>query len=301
MSPYVIGSLTARVTTICLLGFALAGCQKGAIPVAGQSDDFTWARKALERNPQLEVLASDAQSGVYTVRNKTTGEVLALKLDDIAAAPVAQLKSPPPALPAAPAAPAVPAEPVASAPPAPNAPAASTPPTTPSVPAPERSPASRSVPATAQNASATTPGYTVEREAGRVRVSGPGVSIVSSGQANTVSAKSESGGRWAEPIICEGRRMIHLDDRDIYVDGDAITARNGCEMYITNSRIVASGTGIVVRGATVHVSNSHIEGANGSFDADDRAKVFVRSSEFHGIPRRTELASVQDQGGNQWR
>ena len=80
--------------------------------------------------------------------------------------------------------------------------------------------------------------------------------------------------------------MIHLDNRNIYVDGDAITVRGGCEMYITNSRIVASGTGIVVHDATVHVSNSHIEGASGSFDADDRAKLYVRSSTFQGVPRR---------------
>ena len=72
-------------------------------------------------------------------------------------------------------------------------------------------------------------------------------------------------------------------------------------MYITNSRIIASGTGIVVRDAVVHVSNSHIEGANGSFDADDRAKLYVRSSTFQGVPKRNELAMVQDQGGNRWR
>ena len=95
--------------------------------------------------------------------------------------------------------------------------------------------------------------------------------------------------------------MLQLDNRNIYVDGDAITVRGGCEMYITNSHIVASGTGIVVQDATVHVSNSHIEGASGSFHADDRAKMYVRGSTFQGVPRRAELATVQDQGGNQWR
>src|SRR5690606_12080999 len=102
-------------------------------------------------------------------------------------------------------------------------------------------------------------------------------------------------------IICEGRRMVHFDNREIYVEGDAITVRDGCEMYITNSTIVASGTGIVVRGGTVHVSNSHVEGAEGSFDADSEAKMFVRASTFRGVPRRSELALVQDQGGNRWR
>jgi len=95
--------------------------------------------------------------------------------------------------------------------------------------------------------------------------------------------------------------MVHLDNREIFVEGDAITVRGGCELYITNSRVVATRTGIVVQDGIVHVSNSHIEGQEGSFDADSRAKVFVRASTFRGLPRRSELAQVQDQGGNRWR
>ena len=94
--------------------------------------------------------------------------------------------------------------------------------------------------------------------------------------------------------------MVHLDGRNIYVDGNAITARGGCELYITNSHIIASGTGIVVQDAVVHISNSRIEGADGSFDAADRARLFVRSSTFQGVPKRTQLAMVTDQGGNRW-
>ena len=95
--------------------------------------------------------------------------------------------------------------------------------------------------------------------------------------------------------------MLHFDNRDVYVDGDAITVRDGCEMFITNSRIVASGTGVTVRNAVVHVSNSHIEGAEGSFDVDADSKMYVRGSTFQGLSRRAELAMVQDQGGNRWR
>jgi hypothetical protein len=80
-----------------------------------------------------------------------------------------------------------------------------------------------------------------------------------------------------------------------------VTVRGGCEVFITNSQIVASGTGIVVQDATVHISNSHIEGANASFQAEDRARMFVRGSTFQGVSRRAELATVQDQGGNRWR
>ena len=143
--------------------------------------------------------------------------------------------------------------------------------------------------------------YTIDRSGGQIRVSGPGVSIVSSGTNAPPAIRRARGRRAVDPFICEGRRTLQLDNRNIYVDGDAITVRGGCEVYITNSHIVASGTGIVVQDAIVHISNSHIEGANASFQADDRAKMYVRGSTFQGVPRRAELAMVQDQGGNQWR
>ena len=95
--------------------------------------------------------------------------------------------------------------------------------------------------------------------------------------------------------------MLHFDNRNIYVEGDAIIARGGCELYITNSRIVADGTGVVVRDAIVHISNSTIEGGAASFDASDASKVYLRGSTFQGLPRRSQQAVVQDQGGNQWR
>jgi hypothetical protein len=107
--------------------------------------------------------------------------------------------------------------------------------------------------------------------------------------------------RTVDPMICEGHRMLHFDSRSIYVDGDAIIARGGCELYITNSRIVAAGTGVVVLDAVVHISNSTIEGSTASFDAGDNARMYLRASTFQGLPRRGERAVVQDQGGNQWR
>jgi hypothetical protein len=126
------------------------------------------------------------------------------------------------------------------------------------------------------------------------------VSIVSSGKGSVTRSPNSAGTRAAEPIICEGKRLLKLDDRNIFVDGDAIIARGGCELYITNSRIVASGTGLIVEDAIVHIANSHIEGVS-AYSASDRAKMFVRTSTFQGVPRRAEFASVLDQGGNQWR
>jgi hypothetical protein len=277
---------------------ALAACNRGEAPksepVAAAANtsanaEIAWARAALERNPDLEIVATDPQSGVVTVKHRSSGEVEAIKASELAAVPASQLKT----------------MRVLEAPP----------------PEPEPGPAqvdsARS--ASQQTAQATAPdtgrgegtsaqtpvqgngGYTIDRSGGQVRVSGPGVSIVSSGTNAAAGSQASAGRRTVDPFICEGRRTLQLDNRDIYVDGDALTVRGGCEVFITNSHIVASGTGIIVQDATVHISNSHIEGASASFQADDRAKMFVRGSTFLGVPRRTELAQVQDQGGNKWR
>jgi hypothetical protein len=304
---YMVRILSPQAVLACAVIVALAACQRSGEqpqsanppanqsaspsgnPSADQSGQFAWARAALERNPQIEVVSADTQSGVVTIRNRRTGDLQVVRVDELAAAPVSQLR----AEAAAPAAPA--AEPQApAAPQEPSTASASTEAATPAQPAAEAAPARTA----AGVATAGTPGYTIERADGQVRVSGPGVSIVSAGPVEPAQrAASQS---LADPIICEGRRMVHLDNRNIYVEGNAIIARGGCELYITNSHISASGTGIVVQDATVHVSNSQIEGADGSFDADDRAKLFVRSSTFQGVPKRTQLATVQDQGGNRW-
>lgn len=312
MSSFVIRSAapfpTARVALSCIALAVLSACSRGgeqASTLPSEPAELTWARAALERNPHYEVLASDTQTRVFTVRDRSTGQVQTINLNDLAAAPIAQLRAPPAIAAPMPA----PEATTAAAPPAPPAPAAAAPAAAaPAAPAPsptttasadegiDNSPA-----AAAERAQAAESNYTIDRTGGKLRVSGPGVSIVSSGRGEARGQANAAGVRASEPIICEGKRLLKLDDRKIYVEGDAIIARGGCELYITNSTIVATGTGLIVEDAIVHVANSHIEGLNGSFNATDRAKMFVRTSTFEGVPRRAEFASVLDQGGNQWR
>jgi len=260
----------------------LAACERGT---ESGSQQMQWARAALERNPNLEVVASDTSSGVFTVRDRMTGQVHAVKLDEIAAAPVAML---------------------AAAPTGAKADSGSgtdeqTAASDEAMPDESATEPAAEPPATAANAPAPLAegkDYTVQRSGNQVKVSGPGFSIVSGGAAPTVSAKGEPGQRTVDPIICEGQRMMHLDGRSIYVEGDAITVRGGCELYITNSRIVASGTGVLVREGTVHIANSYIEGTAASFDAEGDARLYLRDSIFQGVSRRESLAMVEDQGGN---
>jgi hypothetical protein len=298
MSSLATRSLVSRLTLSCIALAVLSACNRGGdqpplIPT--EPPELTWARSALERNPQLEVLASDSQTRVFTVRNRVTGRVETINLNDLAAAPITQLR-------AAAAVPAAGAAPTTLPAPAPAPPMtdAQEPEQVASASEPERQSVDNSPAAAAERAQQAEASYTIDRTGGKVRVSGPGVSIVSTGPTSK-AGPNLAGVRASEPIICEGKRLLKLDDRQIYVDGDAIIARGGCELYITNSHIVASGTGLIVEDAIVHVANSHIEGVNGSFNATDRAKMFVRTSTFTGMPRRAELASVLDQGGNQWR
>lgn len=292
MSRYVSNphSFLMCMTLACTAALALAACNRNPVPSASITE-MQWARIALERNPGIEVVATDAQAQVFTIRNKATGDVQAVKLSELAATPAAYLSAP------------------ASTADTTSTPAESTPATPVAEPAQSQvadTAAQTEAPAT--TAQADTPAqsiepqnYTIERSAGQVKVSGPGVSIVTSGTQANAGAAGEPGQRKVDPIICEGQRMVQLDNRTIYVDGDAVTARGGCELYITNSRIIASGTGVIVRDAVVHIYNSYIEGSAGSFEADGGAKLYVRGSTFHGLSRRDSLASVQDQGGNQWR
>jgi hypothetical protein len=303
MSSLAVHSLPSRLTLSCIALAILSACNRGneqAPLIPTESAELTWARSALERNPQLEVLASDAQTRVFTVRNRASGQIETINLNELAAAPVAQLRAQP--------APAIAAPPAATAPASVAAtdtqqpagvelPAA----TQASATAAQQQVADNSPAAAAERAQVSDANYTIDRTGGQLRVSGPGVSIVSSGTRATTGSQSVAGVRAAEPIICEGKRLLKLDDRNIYVDGNAIIARGGCELYITNSRIIASGTGLIVEDAIVHVANSHIEGVDSSFNAGDRAKMYVRTATFQGVPRRGEFASVLDQGGNQWR
>lgn len=271
-----ISSLAAIVVVALMLsacgGREPAVSTTAAAPAGGTSPEMGWARAALDRNPALEVLATDTAAGVFTVRDRATGEVRTVKVAELAAVPVAMLAS---SDSESPTAAEVPAEAAAVADGA--------------VPAEEPAPAPEAGLA-----------YKVERSGGQVRVSGPGVSIVSATEPAAASAAAETGPRTVDPIICEGDRVMQLNDRRVVVTGDAITARAGCQLHITNSRITATGTGVVIRDATVHITNSTVEGGTSSFDAGPGARVYLQGATMKGATRRDEGAEIHEQGNNQW-
>jgi hypothetical protein len=280
---------------------------------------MSWARAALERNGRIEVVASDAQASTFTVRMKDTGELRVVPLNQVVAGPPsvapATAASPqgnttaPAATAGAPA--GVPAE-TTSPPPndttgaPPNegstaAPgeAASTPtPQEPKVVAADADQGDK--PPRSESASGAVPGH--------VLASGPGYTIKAAEAkgaavrrvANSGPASSASLERLHEPIICQGNRFLQIDNRNLAFDGDAVSAEDGCEIHITNSRIAATGVGVVARNANVHIENSDIEGDGGSVDASQGAQVYSASSTFKGLRRRADNAAFHDLGGNAW-
>jgi hypothetical protein len=141
---------------------------------------------------------------------------------------------------------------------------------------------------------------------GRIIAKGPGYSIeaapgtgnaAAAGQTNVTDAPLET---LHEPIVCQGQRVLNIDNRDIRFDGNAITAEDGCELHITNSRISAKGVAIRAHNASVHIENSEIEGHEASIDATGGAQIYAEASTFKGAARRLGRASIHDLGNNNW-
>jgi hypothetical protein len=257
----------------------LAGCEQQT--VQSGNTEFAWAQAALARNPEFEVVAADAAKGTFEVRDKTTGKLHTLHLRDLVATPSVRPRvAPVPAVEREDAAVESGAQVAANT----TQPAreAATP-----APAPAADTAAKS--AVAQ----TTPAE------GDVLAEGPGYKItrMESAPAAT-SAATAASERRSDPIICQGNRLMRIDDETLDFDGDALIVERGCDLYISNARIRASGVGIIARQARVHIVNSTIEGARGSYEVSDGAELYVARSTFTGIGRRFDSATMNDLGGN---
>jgi hypothetical protein len=312
---------------------ALGACSKLGM---GQ-DQMAWAKDALDRNDHLEVVASDPQAKTFTVRVKDSGQLVVIPVDQIVAGPAGGMSASGKQAAVTPS--TTPSDAPSPPPPAPetSVPEAVPPPVAPTpggapLPAPSQSmsPAvasngqpARSGQAGAQDSyqqyaatdEAAQPAESVQgphsesaahAKAGSVLASGPGYSIKASGPksvattASPVAAARGAPERLHDPIICQGARLLHIDNRNLEFDGDAITAEDGCEIHITNTHISAKGVGVLARAANVHIKNSEIDGDSGAVDASDGAQVYAESSRFKGLTRRLESSSFHDLGGNVW-
>ena len=281
-----------RVTGFACVGLLLlAACGR-----EGQNE-MSWARAALERNKVLEVVAADQQTHTFTVRLRESGELRTVRADEV----VASLAGAPPAAVAA-------AARQNQQPGAAEAAAAE-----PAVAQAETASGGETVAAAPAAVTRPDPVLTSESSTdltkvapGRVLESGPGYSIAAAQAATPGAARMRETASSAplerrhEPIVCQGARMLHIDNRNLVFDGDAVSAMEGGEIYITNSHISASGVGVAARAASVHIVNSQIEGEQASIDLSQGAQVYAASSRFKGLSRRLDTATVHDLGGNIW-
>ena len=275
------GEFAVGAQLITLLGaILLAACSqqgdKEKTESARESNgELQWARAALERNPGLKVESVDEAKHAINVRVKSSGEVVSVTPGELAAIPIGDLEALTNPV-------RVSASTEVSAP-RPQVIEETVEPT-PAPPAPPGHKAGE---------------FKVERQDGRVRITGPGMNVESATNAQSTSGAPVK--RFDEPIICEGERVLNLDRRHLNVDGDAIIARGGCELRLINSEVAATGTAIVVQDATVHVVNSIVRGGEASLDTGPAAKLYLQNSQFNGIARRDAQAKINDQGGNSWR
>jgi uncharacterized Zn-binding protein involved in type VI secretion len=267
--------------------------------------EIDWAKAALARNPAFEIVATDEGAGVFTVRDKTTGQVQTIRLQELIASPAPAAK---------------PAQ-VAAATPAPAESTAVT------DDAPDKGEPGQTTTDVAktpvENASdgkavIEGPGYRIARgeavtpQAAPATLEGPGYSIERQRSASppvsseaktaaeqhtsqTVAANVE---RRTDPIICQGDRLMRIDGETIAFSGDAVIAEKGCDLYISNSNLSAGGVGIIARQARVHIVNSSIGGSRASYEASEGAEIYVARSTITGVGRRFDSATMNDLGEN---
>src|SRR5262245_35605416 len=261
--------------------------------------EVDWAKAALARNPAVEIISTDENAGVFTVRDTSNGSQYKLRVDELIAGPPHSWTAPP----AAPA-PAPAAAPDAAIPEEPAKPAQPAPQTTERVAA--------AAPVTGQPL-AEGPGYRIakgEPVAPPSTIEGPGYSIkrdqpvsTPSSQASTPNAEAiaSNSEKRTDPIICQGDRLMRIDGETIDFEGDAVIAENGCDLFISNARIRAGGVGIIARQARVHIVNSTIGGTRGSYEASEGAEIYVARSTFSGVGRRFDNATMNDLGANEYK
>lgn len=257
---------TRHLAAFCATALWLAACTRQETV-----REIDWAKAALARNPDFEIVATDESAGVFTVRDTTSGTVHTLKLRDLIAAPLKPRET---------------ASPVAPQ------------------PAPVESPQLPEQPEPATLAddqtTATETVAAVQPDRGASLAEGPGYSITRSTGGAPESAAATNVERRTDPIVCQGNRLMRIDGETIEFTGDAVIAERGCDLYISNARIRAGGVGIIARQARVHIVNSTIGGTRGSYEAAQGGEIYVARSTFQGVGRRFDGGTMTDLGGNSY-
>ena len=267
------------------------------------------ARRALASQPDVEIVNSDAGTGLITIRSRASGAVSVVDLNARPSSTSSPTAAPAATPAAAPAWEVAPSTATATAIVVPAAEVAEPAAVTPAAP-PDNNSAAR-VPAAAA--------VITRDSSGRVaRLEGPGFSVQR--VPNTRAAQPQrgpdtygsSGGRTTDlaagprrrltaPVVCGAGAQV-VENVDIDVPGAGIVAERGCKLRVTNVRLRAGGWGLVVNpGASVSVDSSLIEGKSGALDLYPGAVLSAWGSTFRGtLGRPMTAAEYVDRGGNFW-
>lgn len=293
-----------------LLAVGTAACSKGG------DDKVSVAQVAVRANPELELMATDAQQGVLTVRVKKTEQVLTVKVDDvIAGTAFANLQA------AAPAAP----EPAAAPAAAPASSGSRLEINTPGAKVSMGSggadgKSSVSVEAGGSTASASAGSGEVGSARERLREAGRalGSTLPADAQPPRATAPAPSAApapapapaprrdeatlrRRTAPVSCNGKDSVRLENVLLEVDTVAVSANGHCNVLITGSHIIGRLGGIAVNGnATVTIERSQIE-APMAFSINGDGEVSVEGSRIEGAVQSRRKTSLRDLGGNVFR
>lgn len=299
-------SACASLTACLLLAVGTAACSKGG------DDKVSVAQVAVRANPDLELMATDAQQGVLTVRVKKTEQVLTVKVDDvIAGTAFANLQAAAAAPEAAPAA----------------APASSgsrleitTPGAKVSMGGGADGKSTVAVEAGGTRASAS--GGSGEVGSARERLREAGRALGSTLPADAPAPRAAAPAPAAEPapapapaprrdeatlrrrtspVLCNGKDSVRLENVLLETDSVAVSANGHCNILISGSHIIGRMGGVSVNGnATVTIENSQIE-APVAFSVNGDGEISVEGSRIEGAVQSRRKTSVRDLGRNVWR
>lgn len=289
------------LTACMLLAVGTAACSSGG------DDKVSVAQVAVRANPDLELMATDAQQGVLTVRVRSTQQVLTVKVDDvIAGTAFANLQAAAAPAPAAEAAPAASGGRLEV-----NTPGAKV--------TMGGGDGKGSVKVETPGGSASASGGTGEVASARdrlrdaaERVGGSSRAAESSGSAAPAAAPAPSPApaprrdeatlrRRSAPVSCNGKDSVRLENVLLEVDSVAVSANGHCNVLISGSHIIGRLGGVAVNGnATVTIEDSQIE-APVAFSVNGDGEVSVEGSRIEGAVQSRRKSSVRDLGRNVWR
>jgi hypothetical protein len=300
--------------TVVASGALLLGCTDA------REQRLEGAQRALSALPDVEIIGSDASSGVLTVRSRNTGVMSTIDISGNTP------REPPDAAIAGNAA----ASAAASAEPSSGGGL----PTQAGAPAPgdARTGVSAETEVVAETGTAAAAGTAgspaglptaamapriVRDPQGRVqRIEGSGFSIERApatpgtamlpATAGAIAPAAGTGSavqrRITVPIVCGAGETRALQGVELDVPGAGIVAERGCTLALANVRIRAGGWGLVVNpGASVRIDDSLVEGRTGALDLHPGGSLSAWATTFRGaLGRPVDRPQFVDRGGNAW-